>query len=452
MKLIKTKYYVEEYDKEGNYIILNTLNQQYLKVPKNNFEQFFNVFKNESIEYDCNNIILRQLFVKGFYVEEGEDLSKIVNLKLNTHIYSQDWLYITILPTNYCNFRCIYCYETPKPQVMSNETENSIISFLDKNIKFYRYVRLNWFGGEPLLEKERVIRMTEKINNLCKKYGKPLIGLISTNGYDLDLETFKKLISNRILSYQICLDGNKISHNQQRPHYKNNDSYEKILHNLIQIKQNVKSSTFKIGIRANMTPLVEKYLNEHLDILSQYFANDKRFNIYFQGVRNWGGARIEKNNVEIISDEEEYYKKWYDIAFEKGFYSAESLEFAPVYGLCEANLKNGFLFNFDGVVQKCSLASYNPLYENINNIGYIDKDGKMIINQSKLSRWIVKKKIDNKCYDCYIYPLCCGGTCPYMNNIKRITTCLPIKEMLKAHLRCKSLRNEIEILEVADGN
>ncbi len=448
MKLIKTKYYVEEYDKYGDYIIFNTLNQQYLKIYKKDFPLFINIFKNNVIDYDYNNKIIRQLYDKKFYVEECEDLSKIVNLKLNTHIYSQDWLYITILPTNYCNFRCIYCYETPKPQTMNVETENAIISFLDKNIKYYKYIRLNWFGGEPLLEKERVVRMTEKINVLCKKYGKPLIGLISTNGYELDLETFKKLISNRILSYQICLDGNTISHNHQRPHYRNNDSYEKILYNLIQIKQNIRSSTFKIGIRANMTPLVEKYLNEHLDTMSQYFANDKRFNVYFQGVRNWGGERIKESDVEIISNEEEYYKKWYDIAFEKGFYSAESLEFAPIYGLCEANLKNGFLINYDGIIQKCSLASYNHLYKDMNDIGYIEKNGKMVIDQVKLSKWIVKNSTNEKCYDCYIYPLCCGGTCPYMNNIRKITTCLPIKEMLKAHLRCKSLRNEIDILEV----
>lgn len=366
----------------------------------------------------------------------------------NTHIYSNEWLLVTLIPTNNCNFRCIYCYETPKNQVMSEETEKSVLKFFEKNIKNYKYVRLSWFGGEPLIQKDLVIRISEQVNSLCKKYGKPLIGLISTNGYELDLETFKKLVKNRILSYQICLDGNEFSHNIQRPHYKNKDSYNKILNNLIQIKQNMKSNTFKIGIRANMTPLVEKYLTDQLDVLSKHFKNDKRFSIYFQGVRNWGGERIIKNNVKIIADEEDYYRKWYDIAFEKGLFSAETLEFVPVYGLCEANLRNGFLINYDGTVQKCSLASYDPLYKDINDIGYISEDGTMHIDELKLSKWIVKKDHCNDCKDCYIYPLCYGGSCPYMNNIKNQSTCLPIKEMLKAHLRCKSLRNEIDILEV----
>ncbi len=439
MLLKSTNYYCIEINAKGELLLMSTLNKSYLKFASEYSKQVLDLLESDSIIEYCEgskNYVISTLHNYGYLYDADFDESLFVDVEYKTHIFSDNWLYLTILPTNNCNFRCVYCYENPKEEKMSDQTESDILDFVRKNIRKYKNLRLNWFGGEPLLEKERVIRMSKEISNICKENGVPMIGLMSTNGYELDMDTFVELIRSRILSYQICLDGNMSSHNTQRPHFLNHDSYEQIFNNLCQIKKYVKSNTFKIGIRANMTPDVEVDLEKHLKNLFDSFGDDKRFSVYFQGVRDWGGDRFKENKPELIENEEDYYKKWYDIACNIGLNSAEHLEFSPVYGLCEANLKNGYVVTYDGKIIKCSLASYNDKFKEINEIGFIGEKGKLYLNQAKHAKWIVNRVKMKKCYTCNVFPICCGGSCPYMKNIKGKHSCLPIQEMMKAHLRC----------------
>ncbi len=439
-----SRYVITEQNQNGELLLMSTLHCTYTKFPKAYTKEVKSLLQSQEInENSTQPELLKTLLDKKMLIAKNLDESLLVDAMHKQHVFSNDWLYLTILPTNNCNFRCVYCYETPAEEYMNDETEKSIIDFIRKNVHKYKKVRLNWFGGEPLLCKEQVIRMTEQIDTICRKNRVPLIGIMTSNGYNLDLDTFNKLISHRILSFQICIDGSACTHNVQRPHYKKSDSFEKVYSNLTAIRKSVKSSTFLITIRANMTPFVEEHLSEFLDLLAKDFGNDKRFRVYFQGVRNWGGERLSKNNVEIIRDEEYYYRKWYDIASAKGLNSADSISIGPVTGLCEANLKNGYLIYYDGSIHKCSLASQNDQYKDIDTIGYIAKGGKLVIDDNKLAKWIVNRVSDKKCYYCNVYPICCGGSCPYKKNIKEQESCLPIHEMIKAHLRCLDHKHAI---------
>lgn len=271
-----TRYYVTEKARDDGLLLMSTLNSTYLKFSSPYTDKVSTLLKTPMIpeEQVQNDPVLSILKQYQFIFNTSYDESLAVDVMHKSHVYSDKWLYLTILPTNNCNFRCVYCYETPEPQYMSDQTEKNILDFCRKNVHRYQFVRLNWFGGEPLLEKERVLRISKELDKICREYGVPLIGLMSTNGYELDVDTFRALISYRILSYQICLDGDRCTHNVQRPHYVESDSYERVLNNLIAIQKQVRSRTYKIGIRANMTPFVEEHMQEHLERLSQYFAGD----------------------------------------------------------------------------------------------------------------------------------------------------------------------------------
>jgi radical SAM protein with 4Fe4S-binding SPASM domain len=90
------------------------------------------------------------------------------------------------------------------------------------------------------------------------------------------------------------------------------------------------------------------------------------------------------------------------------------------------------------------LASYNESYKDLNEIGYIDDNGKAQINQEKQAKWIVNRVKMSKCNNCYVFPICCGGSCPYMKNIQKRDSCLPVQEMIKAHLRCLDSKGHIQ--------
>ena len=439
-----SRYIVSEKNRNGELLLMSILHCTYVKFPQAYADEVLTLMQSTVINESVGNLkIIDVLKTNKMLIASNLDESLLVDAMHKQHVFSNDWLYLTILPTNNCNFRCIYCYENPAEENMNDQTEKNILDFVRKNIRKYKKLRLNWFGGEPLQQKERVVRMSREINEICKANKIPLVGMMTTNGYDLDLETFRSLISNRILSYQVCIDGSKCTHNVQRPHFQNSDSYQKTYSNLLSIKRNIKSNTFKIVIRANMTPFVEEHLLGHLEDLASDFGNDKRFSIYFQGVRDWGGNRISENAVEIAPDEENYYKKWYDIASEKGLNSADFIPVGPVTGLCEANLKNGYLIYYDGSIHKCSLASQDETSKDIDTVGQIEDGGKMIIDNEKIAKWIVNRVSSENCYNCSLYPICCGGSCPYSKNIKGQKSCLPIKEMIKAHLRCLDYRNMI---------
>jgi uncharacterized protein len=65
--------------------------------------------------------------------------------------FSNDLLHLIILPTERCNFRCVYCYEdfsigTMKPPVIAG-----IKRLLARRIPNLRQLRIAWFGWEPLV-------------------------------------------------------------------------------------------------------------------------------------------------------------------------------------------------------------------------------------------------------------------------------------------------------------
>ena len=94
---------------------------------------------------------------------------------------------------------------------------------------------------------------------------------ITTNGYLLDVETFKKLLKCNIYSYEITLDGFESDHNKNRSLKNGNGSYNIILNNLRAIRDEVKSRVFQIVIRVNLTKTTLDKFVEFCDFLKKDF-------------------------------------------------------------------------------------------------------------------------------------------------------------------------------------
>lgn len=86
-------------------------------------------------------------------------------------------------------------------------------------------------------------------------------------------------------------------------------------------------------------------------------------------------------------------------------------------GMCHAAYKNGFVIRANGKIQKCTVALDNP----INDIGYIDKNGEVFINDDKNYKWY-KPDLKYSCYTCDKVLKCLNQKCPYSrlktNNTK----------------------------------
>lgn len=81
--------------------------------------------------------------------------------------------------TNQCNLRCSYCFTTPNPQRMSIETAKTAILWgLKHKAPWCDNLEMCWFGGEPMLEFDRLL---VPIMAWGKERGLPLAWNITTN-------------------------------------------------------------------------------------------------------------------------------------------------------------------------------------------------------------------------------------------------------------------------------
>ncbi|MGP6240370.1 radical SAM protein [Cuniculiplasma sp. SKW4] len=100
---------------------------------------------------------------------------------------------LIILPTEKCNFRCIYCYEDFNIGLMKPEVEEGIKNLLKVRGPELRSLQIGWFGGEPLLEFQIIESIMSYILESMPK--SPYINIMSnitTNGFQLDKRIFDR--------------------------------------------------------------------------------------------------------------------------------------------------------------------------------------------------------------------------------------------------------------------
>ena len=400
---------------DGELIIKNTLTQKMLKVRESDIETTEKVLKTPN-SFDESEYIFSELYKNGFIVNDYVDETQIVDFLCNNAVYGNNNLELTIIPTNACNFDCVYCYQDEPYYYMSDETVDKVIMFLKKHIHEYSGILISWFGGEPLLAKKIVIDMMRSIRTICLANNKPFYSNITTNGYELDSKTFKELVVNHVRYFQITIDGPAKIHNAQRPHKTNNDSFDRIVNNLITIKHEFARLSYKIAIRINVSANMQPYLNDFVEWLYKNFGNDNHFVVVWEFVRDWGGKKID-NNRELLFDHNAS-NKWLDILSNRGFAINMGFEQTDLaVSLCIASKKNGFVINHDGQIYKCAMIAEKSELRDVNNIGSIAANGDLDLDIGKMVKWIGRDKIDEKCKVCHHYPECMGISCPLGSRI-----------------------------------
>lgn len=440
-KLRLSKYNVFNKLSDGTLLIYNTLHRKIIKVP---------IDKADIIEsFETHNTTIdekdKQLLLKyGVMVEENTDEKKYADFLFHKTIFSSDFLELTILPTNDCNFNCIYCYQNERKNYMTKKTADSIIRYIEKSIKKNVHVlSIGWFGGEPLLSVDIITYVMNQVKELCKKNHVILLSRMTTNGYYLTLENFKNLIHSGVRYFQVTIDGNKRIHNYQRPlkNSASNDSYDVVLNNLIEIQSF--RGFFEMGIRINITPAMLAYKEEILKTMASSFT-DKRYTMLFEWVRDWGGEKVQEHlnsvgNAKTVID-------WIQLAKFYGLNCANKLTTEWNTYFCESCKLNGFIIDWDGLVYKCAMAIYKEDFSCENRIGIIDDNGNLQKNELKIAKWIMKNE-KNECADCIYYPLCFNFTCPFKSNIKQEKACLPFKDLIKEYMKINDQQNAIITME-----
>ena len=370
---------------------------------------------NKVIDASLSNENIVSLIRKGYLVEEDID-EKQKREALYTDIIdgSASILRLIILPTEQCNYRCKYCYESFKKGKMPQDIQESVIKYVRKNIGRYSGLRVSWFGGEPLLAMDVIEHISINLMDICRKARRKYISDITTNGYLLSLENFKKLLSLNVIEYQITIDGTKEIHDTKKPLINGDGTFDVVTNNLRDIKQNIKTSTFSIIIRSNVTDEALLSLDDFTAFFDNLLKGDKRFSFFLRPAGDWGGnnrlsemlqMRIEENQIGYVY--QNFVKKGYPF----NVYTHESF-YRPGGCMCYAAFVNTYVICSDGNIRKCTCELDDDKY----SIGKLLANGSIDIDKLKSGKWTGNQmRYSPKCDNCAFSPLCFGACCPKVN-------------------------------------
>lgn len=383
-------------------------------------------------EFDkMNTGTLHSLIEKGFIVNSDENESaKAYSQLLN--VISPKTLNLITNPTEKCNFKCVYCYESFKHGEMSEATQSKIISFVRNNIHNYTGLNISWFGGEPLLSAPVIMSLSDKLIQICKFNKRSYSSSITTNGYLLDFAMFQDLLKRGINSFQITIDGPKEIHDKQRILASKNGTYDRIVENLNMIKK-YKAKNFNVVLRVNFTEEIFDHFDSFLESVSAFFDNDPRFMLSCYKVGDWGGVFPQGYKENLVQDASQGMRRIYTKILEADHIIPIRFDFLdPGSGLCYAGKKNNFLISSNGSVHKCTLD-----FEDKNSTV-----GQLINNRIEISsdyfKYICVPTTCNDYLNCFFSPVSTGDPCPIKGKNER---------------RCSFVKDNLDVvLQIADKN
>lgn len=206
-----------------------------------------------SLPEEIKEYLCEQKFLVESWKKEYEEIRELYSAYVN----DDSILSLTLLPTESCNFACPYCFLYEKSNVIMEKSdydrvEKMIDDFLDKSLCKKKRIDINWFGGEPTLKTQEIIRFMNSIKEKCIKKDAILFSSITTNGYLLTLSSFKQLVNCGVSDFQVTVDGMKETHDKTRYLRNGEGSFETIIKNLEDINRcDVKN--YRLGIRCNFT-------------------------------------------------------------------------------------------------------------------------------------------------------------------------------------------------------
>lgn len=396
-------YNIEVKTDDDKTIVYNTKTGSLLKL-KNTEVHKIRSFKNKQHDETVSNEILDFLVKNGILVYDDTDEYNDV-LRLGTKELED--LHITLIPTYNCNFNCPYCFVSRKNQTMNQGVYDSIIKFIDAKVKENpdMQIYLMWFGGEPLIESNSILKFMKKLKEVLPKNLIVHSNIIS-NGYLLSYDNFKGLYESGVRNYQITFEPDKEYHNVVRTNVNLINTFDKIYNNLIDIKAHNKGD-FNIKIRVNVDKKNSKAIEKFIKKFKEDFFGDKRFDLILKPIINY--SKDENENIiyfdgyKGILNYEYNLKKVTNKILEK----EEPYLPIPKKRWCNSTSKNSFIFSPLGEIYSCESVIGNE--DEI--IGKINNDGIVVFNEN-LSRWKDNNKAklsSDECKNCRILPICMGS-------------------------------------------
>ena len=311
------------------------------------------------------------LIDKGFLIEDS--INQFEQLKeLSRSIDSNETSYHLIInPTMNCNFKCWYCYETHiKDSKMNSETKEKIISFVKKTINDnpkIKHFSVSWFGGEPMLYFDKVIRpILSEVVPFLKSQNVAFSCGMTTNGLLLDQKKLEFSKEHSLDGFQITLDGDKDQHDKIRFISEGRGSYDKIVENIFLIAKN----NLKASVRINCSGDTLAGIPIILDKFNELDSSLKKY-VDFDFHKVW---QVEEDIEDDLME--------YRVLFRDNGFKVRGGIYDTLVNSCYADKKNHVTINYNGEIFKCTARDFKS--EEVE--GVLNDNGSIIWNEKYVDR------------------------------------------------------------------
>jgi uncharacterized protein len=289
-------------------------------------------------------------------------------------------LHLILMPTEACNFRCVYCYETFQMKRMHPWVVTGVKRLLERRAPGLLRLTLSWFGGEPLLATDVIEDIMKHVAGLRAML--PALSVasdITTNAYLLDHASADRLLDLGITQYQISFDGPREWHDRKRVRPGGRGTFDCIWANLMALRD--LERPFRVTVRLHVDRENEAALPGFLDELAAGIGGDGRFELFVRALGRFGGPNDGTLPTFDAEGAREAVRRLGSEAVSRGL----RLKPAPQgTAVCYAAHGNSFLIRADGTLNKCTLALEHPG----NRVGRLREDGSVEIDQERILPWM----------------------------------------------------------------
>lgn len=372
------------------YILFSGVTKKFLLVAKQKVPQYVMSLQKLSLKENIpkeHQLFFLKMKEIGFLVDEQVDELATVLAEEEAHINVNN-LQTIIIPTYDCNYSCWYCTQRHEKTLLDDLHVKKIERHITAKLQSGKIASfsLSWFGGEPLIQKDRIIEISTYLHDWCQQHDVDYYGQMTTNGALLNPQSIRQLEHCGIDRYQITIDGRREIHNRTKREKLGKSSFDIVLNNV--------KSLLEINIRS-LVVLRLNYDNKKLkdlqmvEEINALIPTVLRRRIHVDMERIWQSETEE----DIASD---LYRLMEAFA-ESGY----RLSTASPFSACYAEGRNFETIYYNGKVDFCDNYAANQTRGSILDNGDIDWD-------IDIPARMIGTKSGTECLSCKFFPVCRG--------------------------------------------
>lgn len=408
----------------------------------------FQQIENNSFLFDVENMNLFQ--IENTLYQDFRDKKLLPNNFIPYHLnfdsikieYTPNLSTIHLNVAQVCNLACIYCYgvdgEYGMKGKMKDDVAISIIDYFVAKSKEQKRLRIVFFGGEPMLNFPLIKKTVQYCEMLENTIEKTFDYSIVTNGTKFGEEA-NAYLNEKNFEVTISFDGDKESHDKNRPFRNGKGSYDHIID---KIKSFLVTRDGDATARVTLTSHSHK-INEYKEHLKQIgFKNVK---LEIATLSEYSSTTYEvddivkeeyQNLLDIDKKESESilsaiklrtnideYKASFIILYYKQLVKKEKkTQFCGVFTTMRGIAVNGDIYPCHRFVGEDKFLLGNAIHDERENVNFSFVDN------------------HDECKKCFAKYFCGGGGCVHNNYVKNGD----LQKLDWNH--CRKLRNKVLIL------